>query len=512
MTVPDQLASALNRVHEIAKKQGGNIVLSADIERSDREFLVRMGWLQEIIKGWYMLVKPDVHTGESTIWYANFWDFIRIYLEHHHGEDYCLSAENSLELHVGSCAIPRQVIAITARGGGQPQELLFNTSIFAYAAPDSLPKEKTKIQGLQVMSLPYALCKTTPTFFKTNPTEAIIALKSSRSHYDFVEVILKNKFKRPASRIVGAYRFLGDEAMADSIEHDLRQSGILIHAENPFSNLESFSKQPRMRSPYAARIFTMWESYRKDVIEHFPPPKKLPRNPEKYLKVIEDIYAQDAYNSLSIEGYRVNQELIERVQQQNWNPELNLQDMKERDALAARGYFEAFGEVKKSIAAILNNADPALVIERDLAKWYRALFQPSMRAGIISEDMLYGYRKGPVFIRNSRHVPLPKEALLDAMEALFTCIKEESHAGVKSVLGHFIFVFIHPYMDGNGRTGRFLMNALASSGGYPWTIIRVNQRAQYFKALEAASVDKQIIPFTQFIVSEMQQFENVKRK
>jgi len=40
------------------------------------------------------------------------------------------------------------------------------------------------------------------------------------------------------------------------------------------------------------------------------------------------------------------------------------------------------------------------------------------------------------------------------------------------VLGHFIFVYIHPYMDGNGRVGRFLMNAMMASGGYLWTSYR----------------------------------------
>jgi hypothetical protein len=38
-------------------------------------------------------------------------------------------------------------------------------------------------------------------------------------------------------------------------------------------------------------------------------------------------------------------------------------------------------------------------------------------------------------------------------------------AGVRVVLGHFIFVYIHPYMDGNGRMGRFLMNVMLAGGG-----------------------------------------------
>jgi Fic family protein len=45
-----------------------------------------------------------------------------------------------------------------------------------------------------------------------------------------------------------------------------------------------------------------------------------------------------------------------------------------------------------------------------------------------------------------------------------------SHS-VRVVLGHFVFVYIHPYIDGNGRMGRFLMNLMLASGGYPWAVI-----------------------------------------
>lgn len=58
-------------------------------------------------------------------------------------------------------------------------------------------------------------------------------------------------------------------------------------------------------------------------------------------------------------------------------------------------------------------------------------------------------------------------------------------------------------MDGNGRIGRFLMNAMLASGGYPWTIIHVQHRQTYLTALEAASVEGNILPFVQFILSEV---------
>lgn len=72
------------------------------------------------------------------------------------------------------------------------------------------------------------------------------------------------------------------------------------------------------------------------------------------------------------------------------------------------------------------------------------------------------------------------------------------------MLGHFVFVFIHSYPDGNGRVSRFLMNLMLASGGYPWTVIRLTQRDTYMYALEQASVHKDIKPFAEFIAQEMQ--------
>lgn len=54
-------------------------------------------------------------------------------------------------------------------------------------------------------------------------------------------------------------------------------------------------------------------------------------------------------------------------------------------------------------------------------------------------------------------------------------------------------------MDGNGRMGRFLMNAMLASGGYPWTVIPVEERKAYMSSLEKASVEQNIKPFAKFI-------------
>ncbi|MBV5278827.1 MAG: Fic family protein, partial [Campylobacteraceae bacterium] len=65
--------------------------------------------------------------------------------------------------------------------------------------------------------------------------------------------------------------------------------------------------------------------------------------------------------------------------------------------------------------------------------------------------------------------------------------------------GHHIFTYIHPYPDGNGRIGRFIMNAMLVSGGLPWSIIEVDKRDVYMKALEEASVTQNIGTFAKFV-------------
>ena len=75
----------------------------------------------------------------------------------------------------------------------------------------------------------------------------------------------------------------------------------------------------------------------------------------------------------------------------------------------------------------------------------------------------------------------------------------ETDAGARAVLGHWLFGYIHPYPDGNGRMARFLMNTMLASVGYPWTVIPVQRRGDYMAALEQASVHQDIVPFSRFL-------------
>jgi len=127
------------------------------------------------------------------------------------------------------------------------------------------------------------------------------------------------------------------------------------------------------------------------------------------------------------------------------------------------------------------------------------MFTPGVAAGIHKPADLASYRRSLVFIRRSKHVPPNFEAVPDAMPVLFDLLSNEENAAVRVVLGHFFFVYIHPYMDGNGRMGRFLMNAMLASRGYPWTVVPLEKRAAYMEALEQASVEQNIEPFARLL-------------
>jgi Fic family protein len=101
-------------------------------------------------------------------------------------------------------------------------------------------------------------------------------------------------------------------------------------------------------------------------------------------------------------------------------------------------------------------------------------------------------------------VPPRWEAVRDAMPALFDLLENETESGVRAVLGHWLFGYIHPYPDGNGRMARFVMNTMLASGGYPWTVIRVEDRDAYLAALDHASIDMNVDPFARFIAQRVE--------
>lgn len=494
------LADTLERAHKISEK---NIVQSKLLDRSDRERLLRAGLMQEIIRGWYILIDPTKNEGESMIWYASYWHFIEVYLKERLGEEYCLSAECSLDVWAESENILPQLVVITSRLSTSVVKLPFNSSILIYHDKKDLPEEVVKKGGVRIMPLELALVRASPSYFEKFPLNAELLLRQV-SVNGVAREILKKQAVSAAGRIALLYAKYGLEKESREIIENMEAAGFVVKmAAEAFDGHDAFlPKGEKVQSLYSGRIKALWYEFRKEVILNFNVKASLKFQEESLVLSLEDIYVSDAYNSLSIEGYTVTPQLIEKIRNGNWDPSKQ-EDSRQRDLLAAKGYRNAFETVKGSIERTFDGVDSGRIVEEDLQKWYRELFSPFVRLGIIVPESLAGYRNHAVFIKNSRHVPPRSEIVGELMETYFQLLKNETDARVRVVLGHFFFVYIHPYMDGNGRLGRFIMNLFLVTAGYPWTVIEVSRRKEYMESLEKASVAHDIVPFTKFICSEI---------
>jgi hypothetical protein len=451
------------------------------------------------MKGWYISTRTDEKEGESTFWFTSYWDFVSVYFNERFGKNWCLSPEQSLSLHSDNYTVPKQLLVRSPKAGNNIINLICETSFLDLNSSLPSNEEIVKKNGVNLFSIPSALTACSPNFFSQHPVDARTALAIVKDSSEILTKLLKGGHSKIAGRLAGAFRNIGRERIADEIMEAMKSADYDVREVDPFKEILPSLSFIHEIFPYVNRIKLIWQRMRQTVIDEFPKSPGLPENADEYLKKVDEIYITDAYHSLSIEGYQVTTELIEKVRSGNWHPDENEEDRKHKDAMAAKGYWQAFQAVKASIKEILRGKNSGSIVDKDHGKWYRELFAPSVTAGIIEASDLAGYRNGSVFIKGSRHIPPGPAAIRDAMPALFEILKEEKEPSVRAVLGHFIFVYLHPYKDGNGRIGRFLMNVMLASGGYPWTVISLANRNKYMEALEKASVEQDISAFVEFL-------------
>jgi fido (protein-threonine AMPylation protein) len=493
-TPNERLAESLAELHRL-QARGRRVLRSEELSRVHRERLLKTGFLKQVLRGWLISSNPGTAEGDSTPWYASFWQFCALYCEARFSTQWHLSAEQSLLLHAERTVIPPQVIVYSPSGSNNTIEMIFGTSLYDLKETQPPPAEDLLTKDdLRLYTLEAALVRVPEAFFAQQPIESQVALASVRDASGLLRRLLSGGNSVVAGRLASAFRRAHRPEIADEICKAMSAAGYSVREVDPFTTTHVLARLPPA-APIVGRLRTMWETSREKVLEVFPRAPGLPGNRGPYLNFVDEIYESDAYHSLSIEGYRVTPELIDRVRSGAWRPETNAADRQSRDALAARGYWQAFKEVKGSVEKIIAGVNPGALVRSVHTDWYRQLFQPSVASGLTKAEDLAGYRNDFVFLRTSRHVPPRWEAMRDAMPALFDLLEAESEPAVRAVLGHWLFGYIHPYMDGNGRMARFVMNAMLASGGYPWAVIRVDDRARYLSALDSASIDTNIVPF-----------------
>lgn len=498
-SVQEKLAESLSVLKDYQDSHGNMIIKGySALGETHTKRLLQNGYLQPVIRGWYIPSFPGSE-GDTTVWYASYWQFISAYATSRFGQEWCLSAEESLSYYAGETICPSQLIIRSTKANNNVVQLLHGDTLMDITATIPAEMYVEPSYGIHLYPLAEALVYCSPQYFITDALNARTCLAQLKDASEIIKLVADEGNTTRAARVCGALRNIGRGDMADEINNFMQRLGHQLREDDPF--VEKSPLAGISESPYSVRIRLMWEKMKKQIMSLGITLQFKSIDIDTVIANMEANYVKDSYHSLSIEGYRVTEGLIEKVRSGNWNSSNNSRDSEQRNALAARGYYQAFGAVKDSVRKILTGGQPGKVVADDFPTWHFELFQPCITAGIIKASDLAGCRSHQVYIRNSKHTPLNPDALRDAMPTFCDLLSKEENAYVRAILGHFFFVYIHPYMDGNGRTARLIMNTLLVTAGLQWTVIPVERRSSYMTALEKASIDGDISDFAQFIFS-----------
>ena len=120
----------------------------------------------------------------------------------------------------------------------------------------------------------------------------------------------------------------------------------------------------------------------------------------------------------------------------------------------------------------------------------------------INDEYAGVYRDQIVLISGATHTPPPHYQLNDKMNELMEWYETKAsslHPIVRGAMLHAIFVGIHPFIDGNGRTSRLLLNLELMKAGYPPIIIEVKHRIDYYNALDKAITKEDYTDFINIV-------------
>lgn len=118
------------------------------------------------------------------------------------------------------------------------------------------------------------------------------------------------------------------------------------------------------------------------------------------------------------------------------------------------------------------------------------------------------YRTENVIISGASHIPPDAIIVPESMEKLiyrYNEWKEKYHPIIVAALLHAEFVKIHPFIDGNGRTARLLMNFEVMKNGYPPIIIKNKERHKYYDALDVGALTGDYTDFVKMVTKQAEE-------
>jgi Fic family protein len=203
--------------------------------------------------------------------------------------------------------------------------------------------------------------------------------------------------------------------------------------------------------------------------------KKRPISPSILGKLKEQFELEMTYNSNAIEGNSLTLKETYWVIQEG----ITVKDKPLKDHLEAKNHKEALDFLYDLI-----EHDKPNTISESLVKSLHALIVQNIEKVTAGQ-----YRKGNVIITGTDHKPPSGIEVSAKMGELINWAKKnckKMHIVEFAAIFHHKFVHIHPFEDGNGRTGRILMNVFLMHYGFPLAIIQKNDRKKYYRVLQEA--------------------------
>ena len=160
---------------------------------------------------------------------------------------------------------------------------------------------------------------------------------------------------------------------------------------------------------------------------------------------------------------------------------------------------------------VINHKDAILYVEdivrnnESLSEWQIKSIHRLIRKRI-EDDYAGRYREQKVIIAGAKHIPPEPILIKEQMENLIKWYEREGitlHPVERAALLHINFVGIHPFIDGNGRTSRLLLNLELMKNGYPAIVIRNENKLAYYIALDKAHTTGDNQDFVGIVVDEL---------
>ena len=121
---------------------------------------------------------------------------------------------------------------------------------------------------------------------------------------NLLRMLLDGGHSAIAGRLAGSLRRLNRGEQSDEILSTMKAAGYDVRESDPFENEQHvFAISAAEEAPIVGRLKAMWAACREAVLKSFPPAPSSPRSKKAYLSDLDEVYKNDAYHSLSIEGF-----------------------------------------------------------------------------------------------------------------------------------------------------------------------------------------------------------------